>query len=470
MLGEIFDLIYNIFNPLPAKFMNYYYPLFFLINILLLIYFLKNNKKQINEIKKLISKKSIIILIFILSISTFNMLYCMNPDNNLPPVGTDIMDETENYYNNLHFNKIGRPMGVSTILIVLQIIPINISYLMSIIGIFFQLLTTLMLYLLFKKNIKNESVSILGCLLFSFSYSIINYFSSEISGLVISTFSITLLALLYSLNNKDTKTLLFATTLTLFGRVENIIFILIFLYHYYNNKINWKYLIAGYLLLLPNIEVARYWKWYTEPQHGFAFGINNILNRFISFFTIIFNEFTFLIILLIIGIYFNRKKIIIWIPILLIIFLLFFQQYEHIHLRYLIPLFPIFYLFITSSKNLIKNKWIFIIIFILLSLNLNFIFFEKIEDNYFIRVNKEASNLTKDTTILYTYDKLGKYFSKYYNNVTVIPTPSNKYPGKFEYLVDLSEYEYSKKQIEKDLKLNLTLIKDMGITTVYKIN
>ena len=150
--------------------------------------------------------------------------------------------------------------------------------------------------------------------------------------------------------------------------------------------------------------------------------------------------------------------------------MLFFQQYEHLHLRYLIPLFPIFYLFITSSKNLIKNKWIFIIIFILLSLNLNFIFFEKIEDNYFIRVNKEASNLTKDTTILYTYDKLGKYFSKYYNNVTVIPTPSNKYPGKFEYLVDLSEYEYSKKQIEKDLKLNLTLIKDMGITTVYKIN
>jgi len=250
MLGEIFNTIYPFFNPLPASFMNYAYPFFFLANILLVIYFFFKNKKQVGEVKRLFNKHALIVLTIIILISSVNMLYSMNPLNNIPPVGNEIMHQASNYIEHFHFTQVERSLGMSVLLIFASVFPLEIHILMSLVGIILSSLTALLLYLIVKKHTDNEYMSLSLTALYLITHGVVHNFTSMVSGAGLSSLLITLLALIYGLKHCDTKTILFATTLTVFARFENFILVPVLIGYILvgKKKMSWKYYAFGYLM------------------------------------------------------------------------------------------------------------------------------------------------------------------------------------------------------------------------------
>jgi len=472
MLGEIFNTIYPIFNPLPAWFMNFAYPFFFLANIILVVYFFLKNKKQVFEVKKLFNKYALIVLAIIILVSSVNMLFSMNPLNNIPPVGNEIIYQTDNYIEHFQYTQVERSLGMSVLLILTNVFPLENHILMSLVGIILSSLTAMLLYLIIKKHTNNEYISLLLAGIFLITHGVVHNFTSEVSGAALSTFLITLLVLMYSLKHCDTKTIIFTTTLTIFARFENFILVLVFIGYvlFYRKKLNWKYYAFGYLMLIPNIEVGRHWTHYGYPAISFPFGISNIIQRFLSILNLFWFSFALLSILVLVGIFFMRKKILIWIPISLLIFHLSFQQYDSVALRYLVPIHPILFLFIGKGITLFKKEWLQLGLVGLLAFGCNVHFFEMIPDNEFIKDNKDASTLLSGDVALYAYVNIGRLCSRFYENFTIIDMPGEQYSGDVDYLVDISEREYGEELIEKNLQMELTLIEDFGITTVYKVD
>lgn len=475
MLAELFDPVYKIFNPLPPVIVNHLYPVLFLLNIFLVLYFLKNNTRQWKEIKGLMDRRLALLLVPVLLFAAANMIYCMNPDNNIPPVGTEIMLEAENYFQDMHFSRVARPLGISGLLIPAQHLPADITLLMSSIGIMLALGTIFIMCLAIKKLTNSNIISIMLAALYAFLSPVVYFSSSHVSGAVFSALAITSLVLLYVLKNDDPKTILYATTLTLFGRVENIVLVLVFIGYLFvkKRKIHWIHFLMGYAMLLPNIEVARYWPCYTMPYHDFAFGIDNLLNRVLSIFYQIQFNFFLLGILIFIGIICCRKRIIIWIPIALLTFLLFFQQYENVSLRYMVPLLPVFFILVSCCYRVISSykngAWLFVFILLVMSLGSEFTAFDKVKDHSYISESKKASEITSDDCGLLSYVDGGRYFSRFYDNITIIHPDLRWVPEGLDCMVLISEFDESEMELETRLDAELELIEEYSVTWVFSV-
>jgi len=386
----------------------------------------------------------------------------------MSPVGTEILFEAENYHENFHFSRVARPMALSFMVALALYLPFPASLLLSVLGIGFFLATGFALYLAVKRN-SGEYVAVAFVLVYSFSYGTVYYFSSHVSGLVISSFAITLLALLFVVKSKPMP-LLLAATLSMYGRVENfVLVVLVAGYLLYKKKLRIMDLAIAYILMLPNIEVARYWASYTRPYHTFAFGLDSIGSRAASLVHTLYGELGLLLILVAIGLFYMRKSFVILVPASLVLFLLFFQQYGQVFLRYLLPIFPALYLVMSGSHGLFKKEWILVLLFCTLSLSVPFLFFEGIEDDSYIRSAKASASHVNGNVALYG-SAWFENFEIFYDDVTFISKFQPQYFTEFDYLVLITEVDDTKTDIEEALKMELSLVSDNGFTKVYKVD
>jgi hypothetical protein len=118
-----------------------------------------------------------------------NMIYCMEPLNNLSPVIIEDMIKADFLSNSFNLNFFGsHTMGFPILAgIVRYFTHLDFHMIHTLLGIMFSLMTVVSLFLLVKK-ICNESIAIFAIILYSSSSIVISYMTSYSQALSASVF------------------------------------------------------------------------------------------------------------------------------------------------------------------------------------------------------------------------------------------------------------------------------------------
>lgn len=499
-LELIISKLFYVINPLLyfPKFLIYAYHFFFFFNLGILLYLFFRNKNLLNYMRGLFKDTHIaikILLVFVVFFHIFNCMYSMEPLNNLVPVTLEDIYKADVFYTKYYFTYFGtQTMGYPAIIAIAKLLSnADYIYILSVLGIFFSSLTIIMLFISIKHLTNNDFISLFGSMIYiSLSFTV--YHSCNcVRGLSPSSFFVSVLAFLYLTNSKKINTLrliLFCSTLLFYFRLENVIFIFIFVIYYImnysKNRLNLVDYIVAYLLFLPNTHYLANYKKMMNFQPGFIIGLSGVKLRLISFldeFTTIVSLFFFILFLVGILTAIKKRR---WNLLLLFTGLLMvyatFQVYAIFMPRHFFNLLPLVIIFIClgifsiyslNFKSIFKYFWRFLILFLILSqliFGIEHNFFLKFDkDNVYIRPQLEIAELLQGSKLI-LYDSGVDVFSykRFYNNSILLRKKQHNLTS-YDYLLYFGENKISKYKIMNNLNLNLTLVNRSRIVDVYKI-
>jgi len=308
----------------------------------------------------------------------------------------------------------------------------------------------------------------------------------------ISSFFILLLLLLYithSLKINNLKCILFCSTLLVYFRIENAVYLIIFLLFLLINKIkNLKLLdlIMAYIFFLPNTAVLKVLNFPNEAYWG------DLFLKLVHFYEIFHETFSgYFLLLFLIGIfYFIKKKK--WESLLVFFVLFFFYFYLRIlypldEPRQIFSLVPIMVVFIImgfySIYNFtnypVRNKilWKISLVFLfcgILFFNVPHHFFTKfdMDPGHVIPYIQTGELLHGEKLILYGNLALITAFKRFYKNYIILNDPElldiKQYNiNSFDYVVHFGQWPSNQSQVEKATNLDIELIYDYNYSFVH---
>jgi hypothetical protein len=500
--SESFATLLRAINPflyIPDFFL-YTYPYFFLLNLVAFVFCITRNKRLLKETTTLVRKNSrytVLALVVIVVLHVSNCLVSMEPLNNLVPTTIEEVYQAHYFATEHHLWILLRSLGFSSMLFFVKLVLPSIDdvLLCSLVGTVISAATIVMIFLTVKRLTGSQLLSLLGTVLFASISRVVQYSSSIVGTSLIGSFLIVVLVYLYITDHKSGNffVILFCTTLLIFVRIENIVFLAVFaIWFLLNLREAKKSIIAGsllgYVFFIPHTAALYNVIPFTKPPFTkpttFFLGLQGIPERFLSIYAnckqTFGSVFLILIALGIIYLVLTRR----WTPVLVCFSLVAaygcWQLHNFVPYYYFLSLVPLMVVFIIMGLHSLwrasgNRMWrgSLLLIFVLLTVF-------GIEHHFFVRFEKDpayivpniiaAHELSGKRLILYGYDDVLYSYKRFYQN-SVSYSDLNGNVDNFDFVIHLAEGSSDKQMVETQLNANLTFHEDLGyIVHIYRIS
>jgi hypothetical protein len=372
-------------------------------------------------------------------------------------------------------------------------------------GILISSLTVILIFITIRHLTKNDASAILGCLIYVL-LPITSYFSSShVETTLSSSFFVLLLFFLYLTDNgkeRNTDAIIFCSTLTLFFRAENVVFIpllVLYLVRKFGRLNKWGLsngmigkLAIAYLFTTTITALLMSPVFSINQEIGAAHMISysGIQSRLISFHAVLVSHFSpILFFALVLGIAYlliiKKRYYSLMVFFLLIAIYLLFPVYEEIGDKYFFTLVPtiitLIGLGIFSVYNLDRRTmWKILVVIVFLALilcGLNTKPFSRFGVQETSKPLLGADLINKESTLIYGPVDSVYCYHRFYDYA--IPFEEAKNQNEYEFLIyfsgdpistDNKSVEMITKIIERNTYLNISLLEATRTEYLYSIN
>jgi hypothetical protein len=488
--GFIWWLFFHITSPFLfiKHFFHYTYSIFFLVNIFLLcFYFIRNRNLRKEGIRLLPKKRYLAAFLAILALVLVNLVYCMQPMNNIIPTTTEEIYQANQFLSRLHLLNFERPHGFTLVLAFSRFITqMDYPYLLALLGITIALATMLLIYMVLQKLTDNGILALLACFWYGIHSITVQYNTTRVSSLSLSSLSLCFLAYLYvtDKNGSNLMLILCASTFAVFMRLENIMVIMAFaiyaivIYMKHRNFSIPKAIGLIYLLIVPqSYALFNYKPYLNDVSQEYIIGTGGTMHRLSTFIAILADNIGVLgMLLLMLGVIYTVQKGT-WMlasGATLITYML-LQLYPGFLEKYLLNLFPLLIILVACGVSYLFSRSLAPFLLLAVVLITPFHLFSTLPyDGMYILPCMELASEADGEVVVFGYRDLVFSFQRFFPgsyaaNDIIEEFDEEPVLHNPKYLIHLSEIGSSEEYIEQRLPLQVEFIKKQGVASLYLV-